>query len=102
MKIRLVGAELSHVGGGGGDGTTEVVNDGRTDMTMLTIALLNSANEPKNLRYIFRVFFFAFQMQTTFFASITRKDAEGNSGAVLIGMERMYLSNTNLFVGRGM
>ena len=35
MKIRPVGAELSHA-------------DGRTDMAMLTVAFRNFANAPKN------------------------------------------------------
>lgn len=51
MKIRPVGAELSHAEGRT-DGTTEGVNNRRTDTTVLIVAFLNSANEPKNLHYV--------------------------------------------------
>jgi Fe-S-cluster formation regulator IscX/YfhJ len=43
MKIRIVGAELSHA-----DGRTDGRTDRRTDMAKLVISLSNFENAPKN------------------------------------------------------
>ena len=43
MKIRPVGAELSHA-----DKGTDRRTDGRTDMTKLIVTFRNFANAPKN------------------------------------------------------